>query len=200
MTAWARQLKRHAGDRVGTWLHQIPLLPFILAGALSMSACADTTYAPQATPDVLDLRTKLLVTCLIVFLGWTGVFLLTLRQWGERKAEFVAALLAGGMRGSRIGEALVVVLLSSVLMFTPVGQFADWLLVNIYGWGSIGTIILVLASATAGFSGVRGIPAPGITLFGFVYPRLDLLVTLTLPALIAQVSEILFALFILLRR
>jgi hypothetical protein len=91
------------------------------------------------------------------------------------------------MRGQRTGTGIVFAIMSCLMPFTFAGQFADWPATSIYGWGTIGVVALFLLSALGGTQGMKGVPLAWVTMYGFVYPREELLTLLAVPALIVQI-------------
>lgn len=154
------------------------ILP-LLAGVLTATACADRSYAPATTSDLDSWKTWLAIASGVAAVAWVMIAVMALPKKPADGSQEQSV--ASGM----LGDAFRVVA-GSILALTVAGQFGDWLVRAVHEWGTVGDGLLVVTAAVSGLGGLGGIPVPALVLFGFVYPRPELLLLVTLPALAAQ--------------
>jgi hypothetical protein len=147
---------------------------------LLVSACADRSHAPPVTSEIETWRLWLGIACALLVVVWVALLGLIGVGLGPTSTDALGNLVTG----------VVFVCISCLMPFTFAGQFADWLTTSIYGWGTIGVVALFLLSALGGTQGMKGVPVAWVTMYGFVYPREELLTLLAVPALVVQLPAL----------
>lgn len=149
------------------------LLPAV---AVLAAGCADRSYA--APPDVDAWTVRLLVASAVAVVAWWVLGIATVLRQGDKTGDGAAVI-------DLLSQTFQLVI-GSALMFTVVGQLADWSVRAVHQWGTVGDGLLVLSAAVTGLGGLRGVPVLVIVLFAFVYPRPEVLLLLALSAFAGQ--------------
>ena len=87
---------------------------------------------------------------------------------------------------SQLVQAGLALVLGIFLPFTINGQLIDWIGTNLVGWGVVGMVVFGLSTAAYGMNGGAGSPLPLLIVFGYLYPRPELLPLAIVPALLTQ--------------
>jgi hypothetical protein len=161
----------------------------LAVAAVACPACADRSYAPAATPRVDELRLWLGIPTVILLVIWLAVLVWAVMVSFRERGPWIGQLVQAGLG----------LVLGIVLPFTISGQLIDWIGTNLVGWGVVGMVVFGLSSAAYGLNGGAGSPLPLLIVFGYLYPRPEVLPLAIVPALLTQTGMLVYTLRQLLR-